>query len=153
MDRKTAKNIYDLLVSYQKHQGSKSLICDTLPPKPLEGFHHWADSRDLEGAVLINNQNGQKIWMLLIEWNINNGFYVVLFPEDKSGPGAEIHKVVNDGDSQLLQWKYSPSKRDGKNPERKKYFEKYFLSCEVLISNPSKTNEVSGFLNELSVVG
>ena len=150
MDRKTAKNIHDLLVNYQKTQSSVPLIDDSLAPEPLDEFHQWADSKEFEGGFLIKNQNGQKIWMLLIEWNENHGFYVVLFPEDRSGPKAEIHKVVNEDDKQLLKWRYSPSKRDGKNEKRKGYFEKYFFSCEVLISIPSEVKEVSGFLNELS---
>ena len=115
----------------------------------MKDFHQWADSKDFEGGFLLENSKGINLWLLLIKWNEANGYYVVLFPEDKAGPIAEIHSLSSDEDGQYLHWSYRPSKRDGKNDERKAYFEKYFLSLDVVISLPKTVDEVSDFLDEL----
>jgi hypothetical protein len=137
------------VAEYKKEINAFPTVQDDLVPKPLSGFHQWADSKELEGGFLIKNRNGSNIWLLLIKWNVENDFYVVLFPESKSGPVAEIHEVVKDGDDLYLKWRYRPSKRDGKNEKRKSYFCKYFLGLEVVISIPSVVSDVSAFLNEL----
>ena len=149
MDRRIAKQIHDLIDDYRKNKHAAPAILEKLGTEPLNGFHQWADSKVIEGGFLIENPNGSNIWLLLIEWNEKNDFYVVLFPESKAKPVAEIHDIVNEGKSILLKWRYRPSKRDGKNEERKTYFNKYFLSLEVIISIPIKVVEVSDFLDEL----
>jgi len=149
MNKQLAKQINDLVDKYRKKSDVVPIVRDNLVPKPLSGFHQWADSKEFEGGFLIENQNGSNIWLLLIKWNEVNDFYVVLFPENKQGPVAEIHEVVSEGKESLLKWRYKPSKRDGKNEERKAYFAKYFLGLEVFISIPDKVGEVSDFLNEL----
>jgi len=129
---------------------SDSSVIDTLPPKlPLSNFHQWADDRRFEGGFLLENSLAIKVWLLIVEWNPKNGFYLVLFPENKSGPVAEIHQVFNEGDGELLKWKYSPKKGDGQNPKRKDYFEQYFKSLDVLIAIPSAASEVQDFVDEL----
>ncbi len=148
MDKITAQILSKNIESYSKT--SDSLVIDKLKPKqPLVKFHQWADNRPFEGGFLLNNQTGINVWLLIVEWSSKNGFYVVLFPEDKSGPIAEIHTVIKEGNESVLKWKYSPSKRDGKNAERKDYFDKYFFDLNVLISIPSSGAEVSDFLREL----
>lgn len=155
MNRQIAKQINNLIDQYRKKSNVIPFVRDNLVPKPLSGFHQWADSKELEGGFLIGNQNGSNIWLLLINWkDVNDEFYVVLFPENKQRVIAEIHEVISEEkDRSLLKWRYRPSKRDGKNEERKAYFSKYFLnldlSLEVSISVPEKVDEVSGFLNEL----
>jgi hypothetical protein len=124
-------------------------ISKTLPANPLSGFHQWADDKDFLGGFLTENSSGEKIWILIVFWNDTSEFYVVLFPEDRIGPIAEIHKVANEEGDPVLRWSYSSRKRDGKNEERKQYFEKYFGSTQVLISAPSETGDVADFLNEL----
>ncbi|MDD3448369.1 MAG: HNH endonuclease [Gammaproteobacteria bacterium] len=149
MERKIARHIHDLVVEYKKDKNSFPVVKDDLVPKPLSGFHQWADSKDFEGGFLIENRNGPNIWLLLIKWSAENDFYVVLFPENKAGPIAEIHDVVKESDDLFLRWRYRPSKRDGNNDKRKSYFSKYFFSLEVVISIPSVVDDVSAFLNEL----
>lgn len=148
MHQVIAEQLSKNIESYSKT--SDSLVIDKLPPKlPLVKFHQWADNRPFEGGFLINNPTGKNIWLLIVEWNPKNGFYLVIFPEDKSGPVAEIHTVIEDGSSEVFKWRYSPSKRDGKNDKRKDYFEKYFFDLNVKISIPSSDNEVNDFLKEL----
>lgn len=49
----------------------------------------------------------------------------------------------------MLTWRYSPSKRDGRNEERKAYFVEAFLTDEVQISVPSHAKDVDDFIDEL----
>lgn len=149
MNKQIAKQINDLIDQYRMESDVVPVVRESLIPKPLSGFHQWANSKEFEGGFLIENLNGSNVWLLLIKWNEGNEFYVVLFPENKQGPVAEIHEVINEEDRSLLKWRYKPSKRDGKNEERKAYFSKYFLGLEVFISIPEKIDEVSDFLSEL----
>jgi len=148
MDRKLAKDLYKLIDNYQ-NTSVDHMVIDSLNPKPLSGFHQWADSKEFEGGFLIENNNGLRVWLLFIEWLENGVFYAVIYPENKSGPVAEIHKIVSDKDESLFEWRYKPSKQDGMNEKRKEYFEKYFLSLEVYISVPSTVGQVRDFLNEI----
>lgn len=144
MDITQARKLSKIITTYSST--SYSNVVETLiPEKPLSGFHQWADGKPFEGGFLVTSSIGENFWLLIIEWNSSNGFYVVLFPEDKSCPAAEIHKIINDD---TLNWRYSPIKQDGKNDLRKAYFEKYFLNLDVLISVPSSLNDVTDFLNE-----
>ena len=85
---------------------------------PLSGFHQFADGLTGFGAFLIANES-VKYWLVFSRWKeeIPN-YYLIVFPEDKSNPICEIHRV--EGDS--LIWNYKPTKQDGKNPERKLRF-------------------------------
>lgn len=149
MDIQIVKNLYKLLSQYRSKEKAFPSISEDLAPKPLKNFHQWANSKDFEGGFLLENSKGVNLWLLLIKWNEANGYYVVLFPEDKAGPIAEIHSFSSDDDGEYLHWRYRPSKRDGKNDERKEYFEKYFFSLDVVISLPRTVDEISEFLGEL----
>jgi len=149
MNKKIVERIYKLVKEYNNKNERDPKIQSALPSKPLVDFHQWADSKEFKGGFLVENENGENVWLLLIKWHERKDFYIVLFPENKSGPVAEIHEVLNSDDELVLKWMYRPSKRDGNNEKRKKYFEKYFLSLEVLISVPNKLEEVGDFLNEL----
>lgn len=149
MDRKYAKEISQLLTSVTRTAGSKYQLKERINKKKLTGFHHWADSRPCEGAYLFEDQVGDGLWILLIDWREQDNFYVVLFPESKSGPIAEIHRLTVEGGEEVLHWRYSPSKRDGKNEERKAYFVDAFLSDNVQISVPKNLDAVDDFIEEL----
>ncbi|WP_444904119.1 HNH endonuclease [Microbulbifer sp. CnH-101-E] len=149
MDIQIVKSLYGLLSQYRSKEKAFPSISEDLTPEPLKGFHQWADSKDFEGGFLIENPKGVNLWLLLIKWNEANGYYVVLFPEDKAGPIAEIHSFSSDEDGEYLHWRYRPSKRDGRNDERKEYFEKYFFGLDAVISLPRIVDEISEFLGEL----
>ncbi len=149
MDIRFAKDLFSLIKEYGNRIDFSGVIDNVIEPAPTIKFHHWADGKNFEGGFLFKNSCGDKIWLLLLEWNVKNGYYAVIFPEDKSGPLAEIHQQFSDTDGEYLRWKYSPSKKDGRNKERKQYFEKYFQSCEVVLSLPSSTEDVVGFIDEL----
>lgn len=149
MDKKDAKKISRLLASITDAVGSKFTLKEHINPKNLTGFHHWADARPCEGAYLFMDQIGNGLWVLLLDWREKNNFYIVLFPESKSGPVAQIHRLTVKGGEEVLHWRYSPSKRDGKNEERKAYFVDTFLSGNVQISVPKHPEDVDDFIEEL----
>lgn len=115
----------------------------------LTGFHQWADARACEGAFLLHAPNTAAMWMVVLDWKRSDNFYVVLFPESRMGPLAELHEWTDGNGELTLHWAYSPTKRDGKNPERRAYFEETFLSTEVFISVPTEAGAVGDFLGEL----
>ncbi|MCX7205602.1 MAG: HNH endonuclease [Proteobacteria bacterium] len=149
MDRKYAKEISQLLASATNAAGSKYKLKEYINRKKLAGFHHWADARPCEGAYLFADQADNGLWVLLLDWREQDNFYVVLFPESKSGPVAEIHRLTVKSGEEVLHWRYSPSKRDGKNEERKAYFVEAFLSDNVQISVPKNLDDVDDFIEEL----
>lgn len=115
----------------------------------MKNFHHMADGELYEGAFLIRNEYGQAYWLVLIQWNSKIGYYVIVYPEKRTGPMIEIHKLVHEENSKSFKWRYKPSKRDPNNENRKHIFEKYYLDVNVVISFPEKPFEVLGFLDEL----
>ena len=150
VDKKYAKEISKLLAGVTNTDISKYTLKEHNNQKTLTGFHQWANARPCEGAYLFMDQVGNGLWVLFLDWRKNNNFYVVLFPESKSGPVAEIHRlvVVKSGE-EVLHWRYSPSKQDGKNEERKAYFVEAFLSDDVQISVPKHPRDVDDFIGEL----
>ena len=148
MDRERAKIIAGLLAS--NNTGSaKYWLTEQINQEELLGFHHWADACPCEGAFLFKDQSGTGYWILFLEWRFDGNFYLVIFPESKSGPIAEIHRLTVNKNEAVLHWRYSPSKRDGKNDDRKAYFSEAFLSTEVRISVPETEQDVDDFIGEL----
>lgn len=150
MDRRHTKEIASLFSSAAKSGELRYKLVDKIQTKILTGFHQWADGHPCDGAFLFKDSQGHGLWILLIDWRDQNNFYVVLFPESKAGPIAEIHKLIDDTPTEaILRWRYSPSKHDGRNEERKAYFLEAFLSDEVQISVPKRADEVDDFIEEL----
>ena len=150
MDRRYTKQIASLLSSVANSGDTRYKLAKKINSRKLTGFHQWADGHTYDGAFLFKDQEGHGLWIVLIDWRGQNNFYVVLFPESKSGPVAEIHKIINERSTEaVLSWRYSPSKRDGRNEERKEYFRENFLSDEVQISVPRRVDDVDGFIEEL----
>jgi hypothetical protein len=145
MERQIAQEIHNKLIEYQGVLNVDPKIIDYRPPGRIQGFHRWADQKKFECGFLVQYAEGEAIWILLSEWTEKFGYYLVLFPRDRSGLKAEIHEF----DEGMLTWTYSPSKRGGKNSERVSYFTKYFLSPRVVISVPEHIAEVSEFIVEL----
>ena len=103
--------------------------------KKIDKFHQWANGRYYHGAFLIANKYDESYWFLLIEWKPKK-FYLVLYPENRSGPiiEAKDFKIV-DGSEKLL-WDYIPRKQDGKNAKRLANFIKFYTSRTAEISIP-----------------
>ncbi len=147
MDRNRTKHLASLLKGIS--EGSRFELKEHIKRKTLSGFHPWADLKPCEGAFLFKNPEGDSLWVLLIDWREQENFYVVLFPESKSKPIAEIHHLTEQDGESVLDWRYSPNKRDGRNAERKAYFVEVFLSEHVQIPVPTRIADVDDFIEEL----
>jgi len=115
--------------------------------KTIKGFHQWADHKTCKGAYLISDIYNVYYWFLLSEWKPNK-YYLIIFDKDKINPIVEIHKIVEGKNGETLEWTYKPTKKDGRNDERKKYFIKSYFSTTAFISFPS-LEDYSGFFDEI----
>ena len=147
VEQSIAKNISNLLSVVES--GNRYRLERSYASGNLTDFQQWADGKPCEGAFLFIDHQSVGIWVVLIDWKENGNYYVVIFPESKAGPVAEIHETHGEGDEIILSWKYSPTKRDGRNLERKQYFIEAFLSDVVTISIPYGSDEVEDFISEL----
>lgn len=147
MEQSIARNISTLLSVVES--GNRYKLECWYASGNLTNFHQWADGKPCEGAFLFTDQQTVGIWILLIDWKEDGNFYVVLFPLSRVGPVAEIHETHGEGEEISLSWKYSPTKRDGRNLERKQYFIEALLSDVVTISIPFGSDEVDDFIGEL----
>lgn len=144
MKKFEAESIHKLV----RQQGGRYREEDSIPSGLVKKFHQWADGKKSVGGLLLRDQDGQSFWVVFIEWNPENrknGYYLVLFPANRSGPIAEIHELRKGS----LFWRYRPAKQDTKNRDRKEYFERYFLSLDVRIAIPLEPADVDPFLTEL----
>jgi len=150
MDREKAKSIYRLLkLNEHTIKPFYSVEFSLQNDIPLINFHQWANGKDFVGGCLIRRNNRTAYWLLFLLWNEEIGYYLVLFPENKSGPIAEIHEVEQYPPGEILKWEYRPIKHDERNEARKEYFKKYFYDIQVTISVPENANDLVGFLDEL----
>lgn len=146
MQKKAAKNIVDLLDKSSDFANTKFVIEEILEGDYLEDFHQWADFKSHLGSFLIRKEDDKTaLWFVFNQWNPNHGYYLIVFPENRKGPLIEIQKK----DDEDLKWRYKPSKRDGKNSERKEYFREYFGDVEVTVSVPKNTWEVVDFIEDI----
>jgi len=117
--------------------------------RPLNGFRSDADDRPCEGAFLVKRADGVARWLLVIDWRDKGEYYVVLLSENKSRRLAELRKVVESARERTMQWDYRPTVGDGRNEERRRYFEKHFAVMPVTISIPLEVEQVGDFIDEL----
>jgi predicted HNH restriction endonuclease len=133
------------LVSVAKYRTKEAKLVNG----KLKDFHQWANNRPCKGAFLIETESNQSLWVVIVDWKMTENYYVALFPKSRSGPMAEIHESLEDNGEITLRWVYNPTKQDGKNAERRTYFEEVFKSREAFISVPAKRDELDDFYDEL----
>jgi hypothetical protein len=148
MDKANAQALAKLLTAYAQRETNFPLL-DKRPAGRLKNFHHWADGRPCQGAFLFARNANEKLWFVLTEWGQSERDYLILFPENRSGPVAELHKLVPNSSRDVLVWAYSPSKHDGQNEARKAYFESLCGERELRIPVPKSLTEVDEFLDEI----
>ncbi len=150
MNREKAESIYSLLVENDRSVNPFYSIVDILPSdRPLSDFHQWANGKEFVGGCLIRKDPNTAFWILFLLWNKNIGYYMVIFPENKTGPIAEIHKIEVTLAGETLNWNYRPVKQDNNNEARKDYFKKFFQDTEVNISLPTNPVDLINFVDEI----
>lgn len=148
MDKSQAQAIAKLLRAYALTPTDFPLL-DRRPAGRLRDFHHWADGRPCQGAFLFARNSTERLWFVFTEWGRSERDYLILFPENRSGPVAELHKVAKTDSDEVLVWAYSPSKHDGQNDARKAYFESLCGERELRIQIPKAVADVDDFLEEV----
>lgn len=153
MKTTTAKSLDQLLRNYARIHTDR--VIQHWPPikGQLQNFHHWADGRPALGGFLVSvGSSARRIWVALVDWKNSGDIYLVLFPENLSGPIAEIHDTTETPDGIQLRWKYAPRLRDGKNEQRRAHFIRGFGSCDVYVRIPTTVEELEDFLEDLDIL-
>lgn len=86
---------------------------------------------------------------LLVFVNAGENNHLMIFSHNKSKVMAELKKIEEVEGVPCLIWKYNPAKRDGKNQERKDYFQKTFGSTLMQIPLPTSSSEIEAFFIQL----
>ena len=163
MDREMAEGLASLM--RQGTGGNGLFVLDEERQTPLVGFHSWANGKQCVGAFLIRQmQDSTRFWFLFIDHGENGNFYLHLYPENRSGPKLELHKIENSDGKNFLVWTYSPSFNDGKNhedadegkritkennAERKSRFEKLAGNTEQKIALPNDNRKLDNFIGDI----
>jgi hypothetical protein len=111
---------------------------------PAREFHTWVDGKPSLSIDRVRRDDGLTCFLLIVLWRGNNNWYIVMYPEDRSQPLVEIHKVEHGGRS--LNWQYSPRKRDGRNAERISCFKRVFGDTRVRVLVPIDVESTAAFL-------
>lgn len=118
---------------------------DTTGKNFLPGFQKGKEA--ISGFEITRLDNNTSYLFTFINWQDENYYLVIYSPKKKAI--AELKQIeVIDGDP-FLVWKYNPLKRDGKNKDRKAYFEKAFGSTTRQIPFPKSASNTESFVNQL----
>lgn len=151
MQLSTARQLARQLDAYAKGSPERVVAQFARKAEELDGFHQWADGRPALGAWLVDTSPA-RLWLAVVDWKINGNFYLVLFPENRAGPIAELHREESVDEGAVLAWRYAPRLRDGRNPERVAQFERAHGSVEVVVQLPTSLDDIEPFLSELAWV-
>ena len=149
MDRDTAEQISQL--DRTGLRDSDSFRLEEPFETPLVGFHQWADGRDCVGAFHISSDTSE-LHLLFIQWSPNHPsrFALIAYEANRSGILFQTHEIRDD----RLSWAYQPTKRDGRNSERRARFDALaaqrglpFVESRVAIPVPRDPAGVEQFLS------
>ena len=116
---------------------------NTLPVLPfLKKDHHVLSSYRID--------DGDGLFYIVIcNWRRTQNYYLVIFGKFPGDANycilAEVHKT----DTHEFFWRYSPSKRDGKNEERRTRFKSMYGSLQARVSLPVGDISMDDFLRDL----
>jgi hypothetical protein len=100
-----------------------------------QGFE-WLEGMKSVGIVRMTRQGETMYFALsMVQGREPYGYYLVLYRTNKSKTVLEIHQCLG----ATLVWKYSPTKRDERNPERKLLLEKLFGKTQFNIPKDEPT--------------
>jgi hypothetical protein len=120
-------------------------INETLPQ-----FHQWTNGKKTLAAFEVTRmETNTSYYFLFIDWHRNDKYYLVIYLHNKSTTAAELRVIEEIEGNPYIVWMYNPLKRDGKNDQRKAYFQQMFGSRTVYIKIPASPLEVERFFDEL----
>ncbi|MBU9551989.1 HNH endonuclease [Burkholderia multivorans] len=106
------------------------------------------DGKACEGVFFVRADDVAR-WLLLIDWKKTGNYYIVIFPESRLGPICELHKLLAHASIPTLEWTYPPSKRDGKNEQRRAYFLATYGSETTTLILPQTAAQIDNFVDDL----
>ncbi len=149
MEKKIAKNLVNAMRSGFAKNFSYRLL-NELKKFPIQKFHSFANDKPCLGAFLVEKEQEEKLWLLVIDWRNDNNYYLVIYPENHhSAPIAELHDQLIEENSVDLVWTYNPRKRDKRNNERKTTFIRELGSANYIVSLPSAQVSLEDFLADI----
>ena len=113
------------------------------------GLNSWLKLKgsDHDGIYRFYNEaTDEDYGILLSDWRYNEDYYFIVCDNHKSS-GAEVE--LKDEAGEELCWLYRPSKRDGRNLERKEAFKKIYGDLKVYFQVPQNVEELAKFIREL----
>ncbi|MDF2857854.1 MAG: hypothetical protein K0Q87_3705 [Neobacillus sp.] len=117
---------------------------DTTVKNFLPGFQKGREAHS--GFEVTKRDNG--ITYLFTFIGSSENYQLFIYSQNKKAM-AELKKIeLIEGIPHLI-WKYSPAKRDGRNQERKDYFQENFGSAIRQIPIPPSSSEIEAFISAL----
>lgn len=99
---------------------------------------------------IVDNKTKQEYDFVFSEWGRNKDYYFLVYPNyNKTYPWLEARKVSIIGNNTFLSWRYIPSKRDGRNEERKEKFKHIYNDVCVEVKLPHDIKDVATFIEEI----
>ena len=152
MERELAISVVTQIKDYIKsRQGKYKIETYAEEGSHLKGFHWFVDERDQVGTYKIQQAaTGETYYFVFPDFLFTGIFYLVIYPSNRANPLLCIHKVEEAGAGQFnLCWAYIPTRRDGKNLDRKRLFDKYYHGPNAEIKLPGCAEEVELFTDEI----
>ena len=117
----------------------------------LQGLHNFVDGREQVGTFIIQQIVTEKTYYFVLPDFLFSGiFYLVIYPNNRSNPLLCMHKVEGtDAGRFNLCWTYVPTRRDGRNFDRKNLFAKGYRGQRTELQIPQNLCEVEIFLDEI----
>ena len=145
MNKSFARNL-GLSMNRVVKNGS-SLDITRVPRSGLPALPFLREEHHVLSSYRINDGDGL-FYMLICNWRRTQNYYLVIFGKFPADANYCILSEVHKTDTHELFWRYSPSKRDGKNEERRARFTSMYGSLHVRISLPGGDISVDDFLRD-----
>lgn len=150
MQREHAQHIAKILTEYSTSPVNEFSVSKEHSFRPLVGFHKWADGKPHVATFLVERDDQLALYFVLVDFRENGEYYLVVYPRNRSNPHAEIWTIGKDPVGRgSLEWTYSPSKQDGRNPERVAHFQRSVGDSVLRISLPSGATDAPRFMKDV----
>lgn len=147
LNRRIAVWIAQTLKKYDRADGFRLKRMDE--DTRLENYHQWVDGQELFSRDTVVSPSGMTLDLLVIDWDGNGSYKLVVYPPNHSGPLVEIRKVLTIPPTLVLKWRYSPKKRGGMNEARVKRFVDELGGRDVELRLSDTKASVAEFLGTL----
>ena len=142
MNKEFAADLAQLLADYPKGDTAFRVQDD----KGTENTYRRKGLDVLRALLVKNLSDGRQYKFLFSNWRSDNRYYMTILSERKKKYLIEFVEIQ---DNSEIEWSYIPRRRDGRNEERKKCFEKLYGTCSIEISVPGDGVSVDDFLSSV----